>query len=300
MKIEKVGFPVFFLWGVAIIACGGAKKGSQGLQCASFLPDSLIQGGIERSSEIRTYSGESLFEYIDGGAELYHQYGFVEVATANYRGGEIEVIVDIYGFDTADHAYGLYASLRPPDADLVSFGVEGFATTSSTDFVKGNYVVHLIGFDESGETQKALESLASEIDGTLPGEDYLPESFSLFPLDDAVAASDMIYAESFVGHEFLTDVYVRKYLVDGDSLTLFLTEDRGGGKFSRWFELGAADGSAFPGNADLPFDEGRVFELDHSYYGTIICGLKGERLLGAIGYRDETGTFLSKWLHSLP
>jgi hypothetical protein len=300
MKIEKMGFSVLFMWGVAIMACGGGETGSQGVQCASFLPDSLIQGGIERSSEIRTYSGESLFEYIDGGAELYHDYGFVEVATANYSQGQVEVIVDVYGFDTGDHAYGLYASFRPVDPEPVSSGAEGFSTSSTIDFVKGKYVVRVIGFDESAETKKLLESLASLIAVGLPGDDYLPRSFSLFPPDSIMAATDMVYAKSYLGHNFLTDVYARKYMVDSDSLTLFLTQDQDGEKFRRWTELGMMDGSAIPGDADLPFDEGRVFELEHPYYGTIICGLKGVYLLGAVGYRDEAGTFLSKWLHSLP
>lgn len=300
MKIAKVGLLALFLWGVTMMACGGGKTGTQGLQCASFLPDSLIQGGIARSSEIRTYSGESLYEYIDGGAEVYHDYGFVEVATANYQQGAIEAIVDIYGFDTGDHAYGLYAYFRPGDAQPASFGAEGFSTSSTIDFVKGKYVVRLIGFDESAETQKLLRSLASLIVGDLPGDDYLPAAFSLFPPDNIIASTDMIYAKSYFGHDFLADVYVRKYLVDGDSLTLFLTEDGDGRKFGRWIELGMMDGSAIPGDIDLPFDEGRVFELDHPRYGTIICGSRGGYLIGIMGYKDTDRGFLTEWLISLP
>jgi hypothetical protein len=299
MKIAKVSLSILIMWGVAMMACGGEKTGSQGIQCASFLPDSLIQGGIERSSEIRTYTGESLFEYIDGGAELYHDYGFVEVATANYGQAGIEAIVDIYGFDTADHAYGLYASFRPPDPEPAPLGAEGFSTSSTIDFVKGKYVIRLIGFDESAETRKLLESLAALIDGGLPGDDYLPGSFSLFPPDSVIAATDMVYVKSFLGHDFLTDVYVRKYLVNSDSLTLFLTEDGDGGKFGRWIELGMMDGSAIPGSDDLPFDEGRVFELNHPRYGTIICGSRSGYLIGVMGYKDEDRGFLVGWLISL-
>lgn len=300
MKITKVGFSILFIWSVAIMACGGGKTGSHGLQCSGFLPDSLIQGGIERSSGIRTYKGESLFEYIDGGAEIYHDYGFVEVATANYRKRAVEAIVDIYGFDTADHAYGLYASFRPGNPEPAPFGAEGFSTSSTIDFVKGKYVVRVIGFDETAETQKLLESLASLIAGNLPGDDYLPASFSLFSPDSIMAATEMVFAKSYLGHDFLTDVYVRRYMVDGDSLTLFLTEDGDGQKFGRWIELGMMDGSAIPGDADIPFDEGRIFEMNHPRYGRIICGTRGEYLIGVMGYKDEDRGFLTGWLVSLP
>lgn len=299
--MEKIAVVVGSLAMLAMTlwVCGGQQKGSQRLKCASFLPDKVDPGEVERSSEVRTYSGESLYEYIDGGAELYHEYGFVEVATANYRQDGKEVVVDIYGFDKADHAYGLYASFRPPDPQPVQFGADGFGSPSSIDFVKGPFVVRVIGFDESAETQRALETLASEIDGILPVGDDMPAVFSVFPRENVIDATEMIYAGPFLGYDFLIDIYTRRYLVDGDTLTLFLTADEDGEKFGRWFELGAADGSAIPGDPDLPFDDGRVFELSHPRYGTIICGLKGEYLLGVAGFKDENRGFLTGWLNSL-
>lgn len=300
MKITKAGFSTLLLWSVAILACGCGEEKPRELRCAAFLPDASVQSGIERSSKIRTYFGESLFEYIDGGAELYHDYGFVEVATANYSHGAVEAVVDIYRFDTADHAYGLYASFRPRIPEPALFGTEGFSTSSTIDFVKGRCVVRIIGFDESAETHRLIESLASLTAEELPGDEYLPGPFGLFPPDSIMAATDMIYAKSYLGHDFLTDVYARRYLVDGDSLTLFLTEDGDGQKFGRWIELGMMDGSAIPGNVDIPFDEGRVFELDHPRYGTIICGTRGEYLIGVMGYEDEDRGFLTGWLISLP
>ena len=141
--------------------------------------------------------------------------------------------------------------------------------------------------------------LASEIEQILPGGSARPEMFSLFPQDNIIEATDRIYAESFLGHKFLTNVYSRKYHVDGDTLALFITEDGSGEKFILWFGFGAADGLAEPSREEILFDDGKAFVLESSYYGMIVAGLKGENLMGMINYSDDKKDFLAEWLYSM-
>jgi len=279
-------------------ACGG-KKLSSPESCANFLLAGFDQAGAERISDIRTFAGETLYEYIDGGAEIYHTYGFIEVATADYKIGDVEMTADIYRFSNADSAYGLYASQRPDNPQVADCGAEGFATSTSVDFVKNIYVVHVIAFERSDMAAQAVSALAKAIDTELPGDDYPPQTFALFPIENTIPGTDMFYAESFLGRSFLADVYSRRFLVDSDTLTFFLTADPGGEKFARWFELGAVDGSVQMGPEDLPYDYSRVLVADNSYYGKIIAGEKGENLVGIIGYDDNKRGLLTSWLDSM-
>jgi hypothetical protein len=299
MNRDKTVFIAIIISGALINVCGGGKKSSQDLTCSNFLPAEIAPAGIERSSEIRTFEGESLFEYINGGAEIYHSYSFVEVASANYTFDGIEMVADVYRFEDSDNAYGLFASHRPDNPAFVQLGAEGFSSPTSIDFVKGPFVVKVIGFEKSVEIEQAVSVLASEINGILPADDSRPQKFSIFPQGDIIEATDRVYAESFLGHSFLTEVYARKYQLDTDTLTLFITEDGPGEKFALWFELGAADGSAEPASDDLFFDDGRAFVIENSYYGRIITGLKGEHLLGVINYSDDNKDFLTEWLDSM-
>jgi hypothetical protein len=299
MKKDKSVIVAAMMLAVLFHACGGERRFPQGLSCSSFLPDEIAQAGIERSSETLVFKGESLYEYIDGGAEIYHTYGFVEVATANYAFDETEMVVDIYRFNNPDNAYGLFASFRPDNPAFIQLGAEGFSSPTSIDFVKDIFVVRVIAFEESAEAEQVINALASEINNMLPGSDAHPAKFSLFPQDAIIEATDRIYAQSFLGHKFLTDVYSQDYRIDNDTLTLFLTEDEGGEKFILWFELGAADGSAEPGPDDLLFDDGKVFVLENSFCGKIVAGLSGENLLGMINYSDDNKDFLNEWLNSM-
>jgi hypothetical protein len=283
-----------------LLACGGTKRSSDTPSTAGLMPDEVGSAGIERSSEVRVFEGESLFEYIDGGAEIYHTYGFMEVATADYRTDGIEMVADIYRFDSADNAFGLYSSLRPDNPELIELGAEGFGSSTSIDFTRAAYVVRVVAFEQSEETDKAIFELGMAIDSSLPGDNKLPATFSLFPLGDALPSTGRFYAESFLGRRFLTDVFSVKYTVDPDTVTLFITADPAGEKFMRWFEQGAMDGAAEPGSIDLPYDDGRVFATDNPYYGKIVAGIKGEWLAGIIGYDENIEAFLSDWIESLP
>ncbi len=151
-----------------IVACGGKNQQSAGTNTIDLLPGNIDSLGITRISEPRLYVGDSLWEYIDGGAELYHAHNFVDVATADYICDSIELTIDIYSFENSDDAFGLYSVLRPPEASIVNIGIEGFVTINTLDFVKGRYLVRLVGFDESRKTRDAIDKFAPVLNNLVP------------------------------------------------------------------------------------------------------------------------------------
>lgn len=283
-----------------ITACAGSKKAPGDLRAANYLPEKIDPFGIERTSKIRTFAGDSLYEYIDGGAEIYHLYDFIEVATADYRCNQTEIVVDIYRFDNADDAYGLYSMIRPDGPRIVQFGVEGFTSALSLDFVKGVFLVRLIGYDESSETELVIDNLAKRLNELVPGTTNPPAAFSLFPKENKISATDKYYSESFLGRKFLTCVYSQDYILEGDTLTLFSTADDSGDKFRQWSELAVTDDKIRNALKELPYDDENVFMIIDNYYGKIVAGLKSGRLLGIVNYNEKHKAFLTVWVNSLP
>jgi len=280
------------------LACGGEQPASN-QDTAGYLAASYDAIGVGRSSPPRTFIGQDLWEYINGGAELYHTCGFIEVATADYRKDETEMVVDLYRFDSAVNAFGLYSMLRPDEADLAKFGVEGHIAPSKIEFVKGDLLVRVIGFDQSDETGLALINLADEINKQLPGGTQLPPAFGLFPSDNAVKGSTRYYAEAFLGQSFLAGVYCQDYLLDTNRVTLFLCEDAGGAKLLEWSGLAEEMGALGSEPDGLSFDDGKAFIVDNSFYGQIVVGLHAGRMVGIVGYVDEYQSVLSGWLESM-
>ncbi|UCD17951.1 MAG: hypothetical protein JSV44_03330 [Candidatus Zixiibacteriota bacterium] len=281
------------------ISCGKKEPAADKPGPETFLPATVSGGSLQRVSEIRTFVGESLWEYIDGGAELYYLYNFISVATADYKRGSVEILVDIYCFRSPDYAYGLYSMLRSGDAETIMLGVEGFVDPVSISFVKGDYVVKLIGYDDSIENSRAMTDLAQEIAGSIRGTAARPRTFQLFPDSGKIGTTDRLFAESFLGRQFLTDVYTQDYLIGTDSVTLFASADDAGTKFLKWSQLADQLAIKEPISGTLPFDEDHAFIVNNSFHGKIAVGLRSGKLIGIVRYSPGKNNFLLSWLETI-
>jgi len=278
--------------------CGDdAKEAASDMQ--KLLPAELAETGFIRTAEVRTFSGNALWEYINGQAELYHQYNFVDVVTANYKKGEIEFEVDIYRFETPDDSYGLYSMFRNPQDDVLDLGVEAFVSPGRLILTKGAYLLKLTGFDESIESNIAMVELAETFEKMLTGKAQKPAAFGQFPAEEVIAKSDKYFAESFLGQKFLTNVYSRDYFVMGDSLKLFLTGDEMGEKYAKWLEIADKTGRKNTAPDGLTFDENYSFIYEDPFHGKIILGLKNKKLVGLVNYSGKLTEYLYQWLETL-
>jgi len=300
MKGKLLALAAFSLLLIVAAGCGDNKKPTEKFSLERFLPQELTDAGATRSSEVRSFRGDSLWQYIDGGAELYHLYNFVEVATADYKVGTTEFTIDIYRFDNADNAFGLYSMMRPEKAKLMSLGVEGFSSTANLQFVKGELVINLLGYDESEATSLALSQAAATLDKLIPGTTNRPDAFMLFPTENRMPATDRYFAQSFLGEKTLTHVYCCRYQLISDTVTLFLSQDAPRSKLLQWFERLSEMDNITPSPQELPFDDRSAFVTHDTHYGTIIAGLRKGRLVGMVGYSEEHKEFFVEWLESLP
>jgi len=294
MKIIIVGLLLIFAAG-----CGKKETKSKPGDLTAYLPKEFPSIEMQRNPVVDTYEGQKLWEYIDGGAELYHLYNFKQVAATYYSGNGVEIGTDIYQFDTPVDAYGLYTMFRSPDVEVINMGVEGFLAPGMLNFVKGEYVVRLTGDDETVEVSNAITNLAEEINKILPGTTSKPGMFSIFPPEDRVALTDKYYADSFLGRKFLTQVYTQDYLIEGDSLTLFITDDKNGEKYLQWDELAKKSGKKESIDGDFSYDLNMAFIYEDNFYGKIIIGLRAGKLAGMVNYSAGREEMLSLWLTTI-
>jgi len=285
---------------IVLISCGGDEnKGTSDVQ--QYLPATVEKAKLTRSAEISVYDGKSLWEYIDGDAEIYILYGFRQVAATYYKNENTEIAVDLYRFKDSRHAYGLYSQLRPEsDVTILDIGIEGFSTPGMINLVKGEYLMRLFGYDESMETSILMVNLAEILAQNIPGNASKPEEFALFPDSAKVVNTDDFYAQQFLGQKFLSEVYSCNYLFAGDTVTLFLAEDTSGGKFLKWQEYADKIRSKSPAPKEFPFDQGFAFVFSDNYYGDILVGLKNSRLIGMADYSPAHKDFLMAWIKNLP
>ena len=58
----------------------------------------------------QTYEGDDLFTFINGGADIYHEYGFKKVIYNEYKDdNDHSINVEIYEMTNAASAFGIYS-----------------------------------------------------------------------------------------------------------------------------------------------------------------------------------------------
>jgi hypothetical protein len=110
MKLrERVGqLPLVALTTLALAACTG-KHGP--------LPDGAALGGYRDVGEAESYTGATLYAYMDGGADTFLEYGFSRLAVHRYARGSTEVVVELYTLRDAAASAALYSSMRRPGSE---------------------------------------------------------------------------------------------------------------------------------------------------------------------------------------
>jgi len=261
----------------------------------------FLMGEVQRTSEPKSYVGSSLYEYINGGSELYHKYEFTEVATAYYKKDSLELVIDVYEFADSVGSFGLYSMLRPIDTDHNNLGVEGFSSRSSVEFTKGIYIIKVMSFVESEDTQALMNDIAGELAKEIQGADEYPELYSCFMKENVIPYSKKIYSQSFLGYNFMTDVYKQDYVLKNDTFQVFLAFDKFDQKFNDWLnevEMSSED-SVLICNFNFDHDSDKCIIIRDTYYGDILAGRKNDLLVGIVNFKSTQSEYLAKWLKFL-
>lgn len=133
-----------------------------------LLPDLESLKGWKAKSNPRTFEGEDLFVYINGGADIYNEYGFKGVLVQEYENGGIHfVTLEIFEMIDPGAAYGVYTFKIGAEGRKVPWGQEGLFEDYYLNFWQGKYVVTLTALDDAPETLQGLEEIAEAVDARI-------------------------------------------------------------------------------------------------------------------------------------
>lgn len=196
----------------------------QGLE--GFLPE---QAGIWKpTGKDRFYQPGNLFDYINGGAELYLSYGFREVISRRYEAeNQPAIVVEIFDMQEARNAYGIYSQTR--EQDDYTYGQGCQVLEGAILFWKGSFYVSVVAEFETPETREVLPLLAGKIDRAIKEKGALPGIVSLLPPEDLVEGS-VLYFRHYV--------WANAYYYTGDG-NIFGIEDDTEAVWARYGPRGA-------------------------------------------------------------
>ncbi len=172
-----------------ILVLAQVTMASQGIRTKALPKDGDVEGWTKHRT-LQHYAGEGLYEYINGGAEIYHEYGFVQVVVQDYVNDTGKsVSVEIFEMVSPSSAYGMYTFKTDSKGKRILVGSEAQLADYYMNFWKGPFLVTLTGFDETEETRQGLLNIAEYISSKMPVGRDKPHIVSFLPEEDLVDQS---------------------------------------------------------------------------------------------------------------
>jgi len=214
------------------LGCGSGEEPAVGVAgLAELLPTTSSMDGWQIADGPTEYDSEGLFEYLNGGAPLYLDFGFQGMVHVRYQLGDdslSSVTLDVYDMGSDLGAFGLYRSGRPPGAEVRDWGAEGYRSGTVAAAWKGGVAIQAQADNDLPELIGAMENLVAQVASSFAGGTSLPQIIDLLPNDDLVPWSERIVAKDLMSHAFLPGGVVGAYEVAGYEGTLFFSELAGG------------------------------------------------------------------------
>jgi hypothetical protein len=129
----------------------------------------VVPGWAPRDEPL-VYVGDSLFELINGGAELYHQHGFVQALAVDYTHETgSEIALEVFEMGDADGAQIVFASKAGETGESVDVGDEARLESYYMNTRVGRYVVTITGFDSEPVTAEGVLAIGQAVAAELGG-----------------------------------------------------------------------------------------------------------------------------------
>lgn len=172
------------------------------------------------------FGPETLYEKIDGRADLYLSSGFVSLETQRFAmdpaaGNWVEVF--IYDMGTPQNAFSVFSMQRREDARPDDIAPNAYRTENALFLAHENVYLELIGTDASQKLQAAIGELAGKFLQTRGGTAADAPGADLFPKDGMRAGSLQLITANAFGYERLDRIYTAEYDINDLRLTAFVS-----------------------------------------------------------------------------
>jgi hypothetical protein len=188
------------LLGLSLFAPQVARADENMLQ----LPQQVL--GWKTDGQDKVFTRQTIFDYMDGGGEIYLAYDFQQLLAHEYaRPGAPRIVAEVYQMASSRDAYGVFTHDR--DGQPVAVGQMALYSAGLLRFWKDHFFVRLQAEDETPEVKAALMTLGNGIALGIPQEGRMPSLLMALPPQGLIEPS-VHYFHTSVSlniHYFLAD-----------------------------------------------------------------------------------------------
>ncbi|MCX6326628.1 MAG: hypothetical protein NT144_08300 [Bacteroidia bacterium] len=181
--------------------------------------------GFKKTTDYPVFVPDNLWDFIDGAADTYLAYGFIDLHVAEYKKGKNVIKLEIYRHSDKTLAFGIYSTERSPSFRFMNIGAQGYIADGAINFFKENYYVKIRTYSISEKVLQSAESLALKVASMLRGDSEMPAMLSQFPEIGKKINEETYINESVLGHKFLNKAYKAIYEAGSDNFSIFIMEN---------------------------------------------------------------------------
>ena len=246
------------------------------ISCSVFAQDINLPDlkGFKKTTNYPVYSPENLWDFINGAADTYLAYGFIDLHIAEYKKGKNVIELEVYRQSNNTMAFGIYSTERSSSFRFLNLGSQGYVADGSINFFKGNFYVKIRTYSKNENTLNSAQSLALKVADLLSGSAEMPQSISLFPGPGKKLNEETYIHESVLGHKFLSKAFKANYERDNDKFSIYILENSNPDEITKTIEtyLSAT------GTQELDPNTNR-YVIKDGYNGTIFLAWKENRIV---------------------
>jgi len=178
---------------LTIIACN--RSFSQDIRSLLPLPDELHPWKIVDSVGI--YYGNELYTLIDGGADIYIEYGFERVLSVGFENSKSQSLkLEIYEMTDASAAFGVFSLNIGKQGKPIELGDEGMQYEYYIMFWKNRFLVFASCSDMENESLVAIRMVAERVNSKIGASGKKPDIIKYLPPADLYKT---VYVRGIIG-----------------------------------------------------------------------------------------------------
>jgi hypothetical protein len=130
----------------------------------------LKSGDVPGSTVTHTghYDGNALYGYMDGGAELYREYGFVDLTVQELEIGNEQLLVELFRMRDSLASFGIFSVFRGDCQDDKSTTLYWCQSPGQVIGIAGRYFFRVQRMSTGQETSRAVRAVAKTLVDVLP------------------------------------------------------------------------------------------------------------------------------------
>jgi hypothetical protein len=256
----------------------------------SALPAGGFADGWVMEEKPALFSEDTLFNHINGEAELYLPYGFDRLAAARYvktGSAGLELAVDVYRMGSLLDAFGIWSNYRKAETPGCAVGADCVLSVSQMLFYQDRHFVKIQATGAAMPGPDVFLACGKAVSRNLPPGKGRPGELDLLRVRGAVPKTERYLPQSLLGYPFFQRGLTAGATPGGERTQLFVVIEESPAGARKAFDQYLASLKEAGREVHRTGTGDRIsLEGADPLYGKVIVEQSGRYLVGAIRLKD--------------